>query len=165
MNDESLLTEEEAAKVIGWSHSNLRSRRRQLSKGAEDVAPPHRWISGGRHGGRFYYSSEEIEAWLERHPEIARKSKRIEETLSQDQVCEALALSRSALRARRSQLRSKGDSTAAPVHVMAGQEVRYSARAVWEWAQLVNWKLQPIDGVRIEDMISSENDAISAGEA
>lgn len=161
---DNLLTEDEAAARIGWSRSNLRNRRRQHSKGVKDAAPQHRWIPGGRNGGRYYYQREEVDAWLKRHPEIGEKLKRVRDTLSQDEVCEALDLSRSALRARRARLRKKGDEAAAPAHIMAGQEVRYRHVDVFEWAKRVNWTLRPVGGVRIEDMLASENDAIAAGE-
>lgn len=149
MNDPNLLTEAQAAERIGWSASNLRNRRlqdiRERAAGREsDLAPRFRRIPGGRGGERVYYTLVAVQAWLRRHPEIATKSKVIESTLSQSQVCTMLGISRPALRARRSRFRG-GDKSAAPPHLLAHQEVRYRREDVVEWAKRVNWALNPLE--------------------
>jgi len=146
MTDPDLLTEGQAADLIGWSTSNLRNRRRQLTEARDageesDAAPRFRRIVGGRGGDRVYYPRRSVLAWLKRHPEIATRDKIVEVTISQDEVCDLLGLSRSALRKRRARLRA-GDDTAAPPHVYAHQEVRYRRSAVAAWAKRVRWDLQ-----------------------
>lgn len=147
MRVDELLTEAEAADLIGWSAGYLRARRTRRDKahetgaadlaGDRDCAPAHERVRGGL---RVAYKRTVVQAWVARHPEIVHRDEIRSRTLSQDEVCDLLGVSRSTLRARRSRLNA-GDADAAPPHVLASQEVRYRKADVRAWARRVNWPL------------------------
>ncbi len=141
--DPVVLTEAEAAELIGWSAANLRLRRYQLEEDpGSDVCPPSMRLAR-----RVVYREHRLKQWIKRHPEISNVKQRLRSTISQDEVCAQLGISRTTLRERRRRLRAKKSSDAAPPHVMAGQEVRYKVAAVRSWVvrnrDLVqSWKLR-----------------------
>lgn len=160
LNPEDLLTEAEAAKRMGWAVGTLRARRARRVAAANDegptadldLCPPFIRTRGGT---RIRYQRAEVERWIERHPEVGvRVEKTIDDTLSQDQVCALIGLSRTQLRERRSRLRD-GDKDAAPPHVKAGQEVRYSDEAVRSWAERMNWPLFNIESDEDDEAASA----------
>lgn len=146
VTDDDLLTEAEAADLIGWSPVTLRAYRAKRDAALEstddnhpdrDSAPPYERL---RNGLWVRYRRTEVEAWLTRHPEVRDRDAIMRDTVSQERVCRLLGISRSTLRERRSR-RRKGDSDAAPPHVHAGQAVRYRLQDVRAWAQRVRWPL------------------------